>query len=233
MTEENIIKLTNALYKVTGLFPKEEPLKFAIRKEALDVLFFTALIKGESLTITREERGYYFKKAAGKIDLIGTYFDIAENQDWINEKNFSILRNEYSALKEIFEFEAAKSEEAKKPIILKKEEPAVLKKEEPGEEDEPEKKEKIVDPERKVEREESHPEKEIEHLNYEDLSNVQLRVLEILQGKGQLKSNQISQFFPDMNPRTIRRELKGLKEMKIIVANGGGKTTVYEINKTY
>ncbi len=234
MTEENIIKLTNALYKVTGLFPKEEPLKFAIRKEALDVLFFTALIKGESLTITREERGYYFKKAAGKIDLIGTYFDIAENQDWVNEKNFAILRNEYRNLREIFEFEASKNEETKKPIVLKKEEPVVLKKEEPEEEeDEPKKKEKIVDPERKVEREESHPEKEIEHLNYEDLSNVQLRVLEILQGKGQLKSNQISQFFPDMNPRTIRRELKGLKEMKIIVANGGGKTTVYEINKTY
>jgi hypothetical protein len=231
MTEENIIKLTNALYKVTGLFPKEEPLKFAIRKEALDVLFFTALIKGESLTITREERGYYFKKAAGKIDLIGTYFDIAENQDWINEKNFSILRSEYGALKEIFEFEAKKSEEAKKPIALKKEEAAAGKAEEP-EEEEPEKKEKIVDPERKVEREEG-PEKEIEHLNYEDLSNVQLKVLEILQGKGRLKSNQISQFFPDMNPRTIRRELKGLKEMKIIVANGGGKTTVYEINKTY
>ncbi len=41
MQEEKIIKLTNALYKVTGLFPKEEPLKFAIRKEALDILFFS------------------------------------------------------------------------------------------------------------------------------------------------------------------------------------------------
>jgi hypothetical protein len=59
MTEENIIKLTNALYKVTDLFPKEDPLKFAIRKEGLDVMFFSNLVKGKSL-INSKRKGTVF-----------------------------------------------------------------------------------------------------------------------------------------------------------------------------
>jgi len=42
---DNLIKLTNAVYKVTELFPDKEPLKFAIRKESLDALFFIFLLK--------------------------------------------------------------------------------------------------------------------------------------------------------------------------------------------
>ena len=214
MTEENIIKLTNALYKVTGLFPKEEPLKFAIRKEALDVLFSTALIKGNSLAINPNEKEYYLEKAISKIDLVSTYFSIAKEQEWVNERNFIILEREYEELRKAFDFELSR---AKKPVTIEK--VIELKKEEP----------KPAVPEKKPEQAKT----EIKHINYEELSNVQLRVLEILQGKGQLKSNQISQFFPETNPRTIRRELKGLKELKIITSNGGGKMTVYEINKTY
>ena len=43
MNAEEIIKLTNAVYKVTDLFPPREPLKMAIRKEALNILFFSVL----------------------------------------------------------------------------------------------------------------------------------------------------------------------------------------------
>jgi hypothetical protein len=34
MNGEEIIKLTNAVYKVTDLFPAKDPLKMAVRKEA-------------------------------------------------------------------------------------------------------------------------------------------------------------------------------------------------------
>ena len=105
-----------------------------------------------------------------------------------------------------------------RPVEIKREEPVVVKEEIKQE------KESV---EVKVEA------KEIKHLNYEDLTSIQLRVLEILQNKGVLKSNQISEHFPETNPRTIRRELKGLKEMKIINSIGGGKTTVYKINEMY
>jgi hypothetical protein len=221
MTEENIIKLTNALYKVTDLFPKEEPLKFAIRKEGLDVLFFSNIVKGKSISVVPKEREQHLEKVLTKIELIKTYFGIAKEQEWVSERNFEVLEKEYDSLKDSLALEVLRIKEVKKPVIME------IKKEESisvsaGVKEET-KEEKKTEPEKR----------EVKHINYEELSSVQLKVLEILQNKGQLKANQISDFFPEMNPRTIRRELKGLKESKIITSIGGGKMTSYEINKSY
>jgi len=221
MTEENIIKLTNALYKVTDLFPREEPLRFAIRKEGLDVLFFANIVKGKSISVAPKERGEYLEKVFAKIELIKTYFSIAREQEWVSERNFEVLEREYDSLKDSLASEVLRVKEVKKPVIMEiqKEEPisvsAVMKEEV--------KEEKKAEPEKR----------EVKHINYEELTSVQLKVLEILQNQGQLKANQISNFFPEMNPRTIRRELKGLKEAKIVTSIGGGKMTSYEINKSY
>jgi len=220
MTEENIIKLTNALYKVTDLFPKEEPLKFAIRKEGLDVLFFSNLVKGKSLSSTQKEKEQYLEKVLSKVELIKTYFNIAKEQEWVLERNFEVLEREYEILKDSLNLNVLKEREVKKPLAveIQKEEPVAVFANNVTET----KEEKKVDVTKR----------EVKHLNYEELSSVQLKVLEILQSRGQLKANQISDGFPEMNPRTIRRELKGLKEMKIISSMGGGKMTVYKISES-
>jgi len=223
MTEENIIKLTNALYKVTDLFPKEEPLKFAIRKEALDVMFFSNLIKGKSLSSTQKEKEQYLDKVLAKIELVKTYFNIAKDQEWVVERNFEVLEREYEVLKDSLNLNVIKEKEVKKPLAveIEKEEPvAVFANNIPNTKEEKKEKADVT-------------KREVKHLNYEELSSVQLKVLEILQSQGQLKANQISENFPEMNPRTIRRELKGLKEMKIISSMGGGKMTVYKISESY
>ena len=221
MTEENIIKLTNALYKVTDLFPKEEPLKFAIRKEALDVMFFSNLIKGKSLSSTQKEKEQYLDKVLAKIELVKTYFNIAKDQEWVAERNFEVLEREYEVLKDSLNLNVIKEKELKKPLAveIQKEEPVAV----------------FANnvPSTKEEKKADVTKREVKHLNYEELSSVQLKVLEILQSQGQLKANQISENFPEMNPRTIRRELKGLKEMKIISSMGGGKMTVYKISESY
>ena len=221
MTEENIIKLTNALYKVTDLFPKEEPLRFAIRKEGLDVLFFSNIVKGKSVSAAPKEREQHLEKVLAKVELIKTYFGIAKEQECVSERNFEVLEREYDSLKDSLSLEVLRVREVKKPVIMevKKEEPVSVS---AGMKEEV-KEEKKAEPEKR----------EVRHINYEELSSVQLKVLEILQNQGQLKANQISNFFPEMNPRTIRRELKGLKESKIITSVGGGKMTSYEINKSY
>ena len=216
MTEENIIKLTNALYKVTDLFPKEEPLKFAIRKEGLDVLFFSNVVRGKSVSVPSREKGEHLDKVLAKIELIKTYFNIAKDQEWVSERNFTILEREYDSLKDSLSLEVLRVKEVKKQPVMEMK-PAVPVSAGPKE---------VAREEKKAE-----PEKrEIKHINYEELSSIQLRVLEILQSKGRLKANQISEFFPEMNPRTIRRELKDLKDSKIINSNGGGKMTVYGVN---
>ena len=202
MQEEKIIKLTNALYKVTGLFPKEEPLKFAIRKEALDILFFSNIAYGKSVLYPTDKREEAVQKVFAKIELLKTYFSIAKEQEWTNSENFTILENQYNLFKESFLPKIVKKEE--KPVAVKEEKPVVQK--------------EI---------------KKSRNINYEELSSIQLKVLEMLQNHGQLKPNQICEFFPDINPRTIRRELKGLKDLNILSAVGGGKTVLYEINQAY
>lgn len=222
MTEENIIKLTNALYKVTDLFPKEDPLKFAIRKEGLDVMFFSNLVKGKSISSTPKEKEQYLEKVLSKIELVKTYFSIAKEQEWIAEKNFEVLEREYQILKDSLNSTVLKEKEVKKPVTveIQKEEQSVPVFANNVSSIKEEKKADVT-------------KREVKHLNYEELSSVQLKVLEILQSEGQLKANQISDNFPEMNPRTIRRELKGLKEMKIISSMGGGKMTVYKISESY
>jgi len=222
MTEENIIKLTNALYKVTDLFPKEEPLKFAIRKEGLDVMFFSNLVKGKSISSTQKEKEQYLDKVLAKIELVKTYFGIAKEQEWVAERNFEVLEREYEILKDSLNLAVIKEKEVKKPVAveIQKEEPITVFANNVTNNAREEKKADVT-------------KREVRHLNYEELSSVQLKVLEILQSQGQLKANQISEGFPEMNPRTIRRELKGLKEMKIISSIGGGKMTVYKINESY
>lgn len=43
----------------------------------------------------------------------------------------------------------------------------------------------------------------------------------------------LNQFFLGINPRSIRRELQDLKNRGIVVSNGSGRKTFYEMNSYY
>ncbi|MDD5013083.1 MAG: hypothetical protein PHI45_02670 [Candidatus Pacebacteria bacterium] len=197
MNAEEIIKLTNAVYKVTDLFPPREPLKMAIRKEALNILFFSVLFLKDFNPKNKED-------SLASIKIIETCFKVSRKQNWINEKNFEILEREYAKVGEFL----------KEKISIKKE--SVSKK--PAVEKQPKK----------------EPEKfEISNksIEYEKLSDIQLKLLEVLQNKGQLRPFEINTYFPQLSPRSVRRELKELREKNIINSTGGGKSTFYEINE--
>lgn len=196
MNIEEIIKLTNAVYKVTDLFPAKDPLKIAIRKEALDVLFYSTLVaKG----IDPKSKGNVFTS----LKLLEAYFQISSKQNWVDERNFNILQAEYDKVKQFFEELAKKSK--------------------------PEKKKPDLDQQPKEEKKEIM----VRQIEYEKLSDLQLKVLEILQNKGQLKPNELKEFFPEVSARSIRRELRELREKNIICAFGSGKAIFYGINPHY
>jgi DNA-binding transcriptional ArsR family regulator len=192
MNAEEIIKLTNAVYKVTDLFPPKDPLKTVIRKEALDVLFFSVIfLKG--INPKNKEDAFV------SIKLLETYFEVSKKQNWVDERNFEILKKEYDKVSEFFK-SINKKQEPKKEVIVEK---------------------KII--------EEKKNEIENKQIEYEKLSDIQLKLLELLQNKGQLKPNEINTYFPKLSPRSVRRELKELKEKNIINSLGGGKSVYYEI----
>ena len=87
MDRDHLIKLTLAAYKVTDIFPKEEPLRFLIREKANQILADS--ISKEKIEKTRKD-----------IEIINSYFEVAEKQDWVDELNFLVLKREYAKIKE-------------------------------------------------------------------------------------------------------------------------------------
>ncbi len=99
MDRDFFIELTNDLYRLTILFPKEEPIRIKIRSLADDVL--TALITildGDS-----EERVEAAKTAERDIGILESLLEIAQDQKWVKEEEFKEIVQSYAAIREELE----------------------------------------------------------------------------------------------------------------------------------
>lgn len=202
MEKDRIIKLTNALYKVTSLFPEKETLGISIRKRGNLILSFLIIIENKELVLSDEELRDLSLKCRRSIEILFSYFEIAESQEWINAKNFEILRKQYQEiLEEIGSIKIVEKKATEKET-------------------------------KKSEKKKEIEEKEDEKIKF-SLTQIQEKVITILQGNGKMRPCDINQFFPDSNPRSIRRELLDLKTRGIVVSNGSGKKTFYEMNSYY
>jgi DNA-binding transcriptional ArsR family regulator len=286
ITEEKIFKLTSAVYKVTDLFADKEPLKFAIRRCCLDVLSsYISLIENTSFETKKQAA----KKGEIQSKTLIKYFNLAEYQDWIDEKNFLILKNEYSEVNywfsnQLLRIQKTLGNKIKKPSfypedILEDLSEDVIAIENkgihssdltPATKGIPDSfKDRLSERHLSVARAENEimhnslktglledpsaieiaselvnqPTGEIKNrealynigatINYEELNSNQLSVLELLQSKKFLKSTQICEYFKDISERTIRRDIKELKDKGIIIAKGSGKSTSYQLNYIY
>ncbi len=198
MEKDSIINLTKALYKVTSLFPEEETLINSIRKRGNLILSFLIIINNKNLILGGEELKTFSIKCKRNIKILLSYFEIAESQNWIDPKNFEILKSQYSLiLKELKNIKIVEKKAVKKS-------------------------------EKKIE----ETKKETNESKFV-LSEVQEKVVTVLQGNGKMRPCDLNQFFPDINPRSIRRELQDLKSRGIVVSNGSGRKTFYEMNSYY
>jgi hypothetical protein len=93
--KDHIIKLTLAVYKITDKFLPEEPLKFKIREKASEIL---AILFGANPSSSKKDK----EKLLAQINILEAYFHIAQNQNWVDPKNFLILGREYRKIKESF-----------------------------------------------------------------------------------------------------------------------------------
>lgn len=198
MEKDSIINLTKALYKVTSLFPEEETLINSIRKRGNLILSFLIIINNKNLILEEEELKTFSIKCKRNVKILLSYFEIAESQNWIDPKNFEILKNQYGLI----------LKELKNIKIVEK---------------------KAVD---KSEKKIEETKKETNESKFV-LSEVQEKVITVLQGNGKMRPCDLNQFFLGINPRSIRRELQDLKNRGIVVSNGSGRKTFYEMNSYY
>ena len=105
MDRDYLIKLTLAVYKVTKIFPNKEPLKFLIREKVNQILA-DFILKNKVQNIKEN------------IDVLNSYFGIAEKQNWVDQLNFLVLKREYNEIREELEDKTDKIE-IKEKIIKK------------------------------------------------------------------------------------------------------------------
>lgn len=90
-------KLALAVYGVTDFFPEKEPLRFHIREQADKILANLASANPHPENIGNKE------DLLKDIRILYGYFDLAIMQNWVDPRNFSVLKREYGRVRELFE----------------------------------------------------------------------------------------------------------------------------------
>ncbi|MBU3964580.1 DeoR family transcriptional regulator [Patescibacteria group bacterium] len=205
--KEDTIRLTVAVYQVTGIFPENEPLIAQIRQKANNVL--------ADFICLRMNPGN--KKNISKgIEVLFAYFSIAEKQNWIDSKNFLVLRREYS---KILDFIRSLPEN---PVKIARKEVKIIEKTSYPQVTVDKRVDKQVDKKqenRNVSRASSNP------------SVRQKQVLELIKTKNQLSLSEIKSMFSSLSSRTLRRDLSSLVDKGAIDRIREGRDDVLYVLK--
>ena len=102
MEKNYFIKLCLGLYRVTDLFPSDEPLKFFLREKADEILSDSILIfLNNPINLAKQEKMEIHDRIIKNTEIIQGYLEISEAQNWVNKDNFTVLEREYERTKDI------------------------------------------------------------------------------------------------------------------------------------
>lgn len=112
MDKESCEKLVKAVYRVTELFPENEPLRNQIRETANQILADLICLNSKKQAL----------QALKNIEVMRSYLKVAETQGWVDPVNFLVLEKEYAKVEEIIKSDIGKtvdnfSPEAKKETL--------------------------------------------------------------------------------------------------------------------
>lgn len=172
MEKEYYLKLTLAVYRVTDLFPEKEALRPLIRETADKVL--VDLLNNQN------------KNGSRSVENLISYFDLAEAQNWLDPRNFLVLRREYNKIGKLI---------GHKPIC-------------------------------------HNTGKTVEKLSKSNFSkrlaeDRREKILKILRENGKVKTGDLTKSFPELNRRTLLRDLESFSRNGFIVRNGNGRGVYY------
>jgi len=194
-TREHLNSLVLAVYKVTELFPPNETLRVRLREQGLNVL-------------SRAEHAYlgdvdYFNKFIASIRTLINYCEVAQRQNWVDERNFIILKKSlHQFLNEMPQYtlfaknsnrrgDRPKSSLAEANFSPSSEQKSAVKK--------------------------------------QSLSRRQKQILQHLQENNTVEIAQLADIVPQVSKRTIRRDLNTLISHGLIQKTGKTNGTIYEL----
>jgi hypothetical protein len=96
--EDNVVKITNAVYAVLEFFPDADPLKNKVKEKALAVLENIALVsKAPGWVSLQKEKAS--AELLDDIEVLKNYLAVAKDQGWINTMDFFIITKGYNKVK--------------------------------------------------------------------------------------------------------------------------------------
>jgi DNA-binding transcriptional ArsR family regulator len=201
MEKDYLVKLTTALYKVTELLPKEEPLKFLLRYKAGEVLADSILIFLKNpVKLSKEQTSKLLDNCLANLEVLQSYFDLAEGQEWVKKENFFVLKREYLKLKEEIK-KAAPKKTLAQASEQKKERSLGTKREDVG-----------------------------GSVDYFGIRNRRIgRIIEFLKEKGAAQVKDLKEIFPEVSKRTLRRDFDYLLKRGLVEREGDSSRTVYKL----
>lgn len=200
MDKNYFIQLTLGLYRVTDIFPDKEPLKYKIREKANEILAHLAGVNFDPLQADSQ-------KVIEDLNIINIYFDVAQSQDWIDSRNFLVLKQGYANIREIFFQKIV----ANPPIKETKSEARQV---------------SYMAPKPRVQSR-TKPARTINE-SLDSNGSRKDGVLSLLQDKGPMRLIQLVEHFPGISLRTLRRDLVKLVKTARVERYDEGKLTFYK-----
>lgn len=222
MDKNYILQLTIGLYKVTELFPEKEPLRYKIREKADDI--YAAAISSNFC-----EKRVNCEELLNDLNVLNAFFEIAQIHNWVDSRNFIVLSQGYSSLKDeiikkvlgdkeanetlFVQIGDTQGGQAKKPFVPRKSIGDI-------------KQSQKTQSKRSIIVKSKGTKKKVENNgNMARRSEVQ----KILSQKGPMRLVQLLSNFPGLNKRTLRRDLADMVTQNTLERYDVGKLTFYKI----
>lgn len=105
MDKENLIELTNKLYKLTLLFPKKEPLRYKMREVADEILansvawevFHSSNPRGTMAVDNSKQKDLIFE-VEKNLAVLKSYFEVVKWQNWVSYFDVLEIEEEYDKI---------------------------------------------------------------------------------------------------------------------------------------
>ena len=212
MTKDNLIQLTNSLYRLTLLFPKKEPLRYKMREIADDILAGCLRLNLKQDKNPKE----YLGDTWADLEVLDGFFEVAKEQNWVSPEEILKLQENYSKLKEELKTET----DLEMTLTL------------PLDKDKEAKDEFIMLP-LKEDRSSSHPFATAREAEEDcSISERQEKILVFLKEQGRAQVWQIKQVLPEVTKRTLRRDFESLLKKRLVERTGERNNTFYQIKIT-
>lgn len=216
--QKHLMRINEALYRVTDLLPDQEPVKWMARKKAMEALTFFMEDSPALFLAARMKKREEFSAAIHQLlDLL----EFASHNTFISQINFDVLSREYRS----FFQEAAASQQAAVPVeinlsntqeiarVLPEQPKAIL----------PKKKENIISPALIQQDEQKEEELSTEERRKRIFSYI------IQKEKGITMQELLEIFKGGVNQRTLQRDLTALIERGRVKTSGARRWRIYDV----